>query len=465
MKKISVLMLSCLAIAAAHAQTMTTTSTTTVKEEKYTVSGGLLGAVNLSEFRLTGSNPSNVDYDMETGWGAGLWLNLPVAKWFSIEPQVQFNSLRYDAGSSASLLLNKGKIQYVTVPLLLKFHAGKAVAITAGPQVDFMTKVRDDNNIAQEDDFNQTSFSLTGGLELFPHGRVTVFGRYVHGISNMDERGTEVSDTKYKNQNIQAGLKIRLFGGKKDTYRATTTTVVVLDRDGDGISDDMDRCPDQAGTSKYNGCPIPDSDGDGINDELDKCPNQSGLSKYDGCPIPDTDGDGINDELDKCPTQAGTAARNGCPATDRDNDGINDDEDRCPDIAGTSTNRGCPDVPANVSKTLGASAQKITFGTGSNNVKLTTSSNASLNQIVTILNENPGLRVRVEAHTNSVGDDATNMTLSENRAAAVKTYLVSKGISEDRITTQGFGETMPIADNNTASGRTKNNRVEVKVDY
>jgi len=444
---------------------MTTTSTTTVKEDKYTVSGGLLGAVNLSEFRITGSNPSNADYDMETGWGAGLWLNLPLGKLFSIEPQVQYNSLRYDAGSTTSLLLNKGKIRYITVPLLLKLHAGDKLAIIAGPQVDFVTKVTDDNNIAQEDDFNKTSFSVFGGLELFPHGRVTVFGRYVHGISNMDERGSEVSNTEYKNQNIQAGLKIRLFGGKKETYRATTTTIVDLDRDDDGINDDVDRCPDQAGVAKYNGCPVPDSDNDGINDEMDKCPNQAGTAKYDGCPIPDTDGDGINDEMDKCPTQAGTAERNGCPAMDRDNDGINDDEDRCPDIAGTSANKGCPDVPANVTKSLGASAQKIKFGTGTNNVKITTASNASLNQIVTLMNENPGLRVRVEAHTSDVGDDATNMKLSEDRAAAVKTYLVSKGISEDRITTQGFGETMPIADNSTASGRTKNTRVEVKVDY
>jgi outer membrane protein OmpA-like peptidoglycan-associated protein len=70
-----------------------------------------------------------------------------------------------------------------------------------------------------------------------------------------------------------------------------------------------------------------------------------------------------------------------------------------------------------------------------------------------MLNEDPDLKVKIEAHTDNVGDDNANMTLSNDRAAAVKAYLVSKGISESRITTEGFGETTPIADNNTAAGR------------
>jgi outer membrane protein OmpA-like peptidoglycan-associated protein len=463
---------------------ITTLNAQTIVKEHYTVSGGLLGAVNLSEFRIKNNPINNADYDMETGWGAGAWLNLPIAKWFSIEPQVQYNSYRYNAGSTnPALLLTEGKIRYISVPVLLKFHLGDKVALIAGPQVDIITGVTDKNKIATKDDFNKSSYSAFGGLEVFPHGRVTIFGRYVHGLSNMDSRGTEVDDAKYKNQNIQAGLKFKLFGkkvpadsdgdGVSDPKDKCPNVVGVArydgcpipDTDNDGINDEQDKCPTQAGTAKYNGCPIPDSDNDGINDELDKCPTQAGTAKYNGCPVPDTDGDGINDELDKCPTQAGPANRNGCPVTDRDNDGVSDDEDKCPDLAGTSANRGCPDVPANVSKGLQAASQKIAFGTGANNAKLATKSNASLNQIVTIMNENPGLRVRIEGHTSDVGNDDTNMTLSENRAAAVKAYLVSKGISEDRITSEGFGETMPIADNTSAAGRTKNNRVEIKVSY
>jgi len=81
------------------------------------------------------------------------------------------------------------------------------------------------------------------------------------------------------------------------------------------------------------------------------------------------------------------------------------------------------------------------------------------------MNENPTLKLKIEGHTDNAGNDDANMKLSEDRAEAVKTYLVSKGISADRITAEGFGETMPIADNGTAAGRTKNRRVEIKVAY
>jgi len=432
----------------------------------YSVSGGLLGAANFSKFRIPDKgNTTSLSYDTKTSWAAGAWLNIPVTNHFSLEPQLMFSTYDYLTNSAAVELLNDGKLYYISLPLLLKLHAGDKVAITAGPQIDFLTSVQDDRNLATKEDFNRTSLSLTGGIELFPHARVSVFGRYVHGLSNMDNRTNHTGTTEYKNQNIQAGLKIRLFGSKTEPLRAAPTPEVVTipDSDGDGINDNEDKCPNQAGLAKYNGCPIPDSDGDGINDELDKCPNQAGTAKYDGCPIPDSDGDGINDEMDKCPNQAGTAKYDGCPVPDKDGDGINDDEDKCPDIAGISTNNGCPDVPANVSKTLGYSAQNISFG--ATNAKLTTKSNASLDKVVTIMNENPGLRIRVEGHTDNAGDDDANMKLSEDRATAVKDYLVSKGISEDRITVEGFGETQPIADNNTSTGRMKNKRIELRVSY
>jgi len=76
------------------------------------------------------------------------------------------------------------------------------------------------------------------------------------------------------------------------------------DRDGDGIADIDDKCPDVKGLARYQGCPIPDTDKDGINDEEDKCPTVPGVARYQGCPIPDTDGDGVNDEEDKCINEA-----------------------------------------------------------------------------------------------------------------------------------------------------------------
>ncbi|MEO7922069.1 MAG: OmpA family protein [Chitinophagaceae bacterium] len=442
---------------------------TAVVKTKYTVSGGLLGAANISGFRTDKNVTPNVDYKSKLNWGVGAWLNLPISSGFSVEPQLMYNSYQYQTRSTAAdLLLYDGKIRYISLPILLKFHAGDHFAFTLGPQFDFMTSIEDNNNVADKVDFKGSAVSLSGGLEIFPHSRVTIFGRYIHGFSNVDDRTNHGTDTReYKTSNVQLGLKFRLFGTKKKetTYQATATPPAPLDSDGDGITDDVDKCPTVAGLPKYNGCPIPDSDGDGINDELDKCPNVAGLAKYDGCPIPDSDGDGINDEEDKCPNVAGTAKYNGCPIPDKDGDGINDEEDKCPDIAGVAANNGCPEVPANVSKTLGMSAENISFGTGANNAKLTSRSNPHLDKLVTILNENPGLKIRVEAHTDNAGDDAVNMQLTQDRAAAVKTYLVSKGISEDRVIAEGFGETMPIADNTTSAGRVKNRRIEIKMTY
>jgi hypothetical protein len=204
-----------------------------------------------------------------------------------------------------------GEIQYISVPLQLKFHAGEKFALVVGPQFDFFSSFEDDvntNNVVKEN-FKQTSISGLAGVELFPRGRVTLFGRYMHGFTNMNAINIHGNGNEFRNRNIQAGLKLKLFGKK-----------VPGDSDGDGISDLNDKCPDQIGTAKYNGCPIPDTDGDGINDEEDKCINEKGTLKYNGCPIPDSDKDGINDEQDKCPTVAGLAKYNGCPIPDTDKD-------------------------------------------------------------------------------------------------------------------------------------------------
>ena len=449
-----------------------------IVKEHYTVSGGLLGAVNASQFRVTGTGTA--DYNFEAGWSAGGWVNFPVSKGFSLEPQLMYSSYGYHTNADASaVLLKDGRIRYISLPLLFKFHAGEKLAITAGPQIDWFSSFEDDNNLAVEEDFKKTSFSAFGGLELFPHGRVSVFGRYIFGFSNMDNSDTHGDAMKYKNQNIQAGLKLKLFGTKVEADSDGDGVIdkndkcpnevgleryngcPIPDTDKDGINDEVDKCPNEPGTAKYNGCPIPDTDKDGINDENDKCPNQPGTAKYNGCPIPDSDGDGINDEEDKCPSQAGAADRNGCPVTDRDNDGVDDESDKCPDVAGSKANNGCPDVPADVSKLLSASSQSITFT--SNSAKLSSTANTSLNKVVTVLKQHPEMRLRIEGHTDNMEKNADN--LSQQRAEAVKAYLVSKGISEDRIEVQGFGSTTPIMDNNTASNRTKNRRVELKIVY
>ncbi|MEO9021329.1 MAG: OmpA family protein [Ginsengibacter sp.] len=232
---------------------------------------------------------------------------------------------------------------------------------------------------------------------------------------------------------------------------------VVTDRDGDGVVDSLDACPDTPGLAALQGCP--DRDGDGIADKDDKCPDVAGLAKYHGCPIPDTDGDGINDEEDKCPTVAGVARYQGCPIPDTDGDGVNDEEDKCPNEVGPASNFGCPVIDVAVVNKVNKAAQNIFFATGSS--KLLAKSFKSLKDVAQVLKDNPSYKVAIGGHTDNTGSDELNQKLSENRANSVKAYLKSVGVDESKMTATGYGETKPVADNKTAAGRAKNRRVEM----
>jgi OmpA-OmpF porin, OOP family len=118
------------------------------------------------------------------------------------------------------------------------------------------------------------------------------------------------------------------------------------DRDMDGITDSDDRCPDVKGTERMFGCPeVTDRDMDGVADADDKCPDTKGLATLKGCP--DRDGDGIADADDKCPDAVGPVSLQGCPpvvVADGDGDGIADKDDACPTVKGVASARGCPDA-------------------------------------------------------------------------------------------------------------------------
>jgi outer membrane protein OmpA-like peptidoglycan-associated protein len=229
------------------------------------------------------------------------------------------------------------------------------------------------------------------------------------------------------------------------------------DTDGDGIPDKDDACPDQAGLAEFQGCP--DTDGDGIADKDDACPEVAGVASLQGCP--DTDGDGIADKDDQCPEVAGPKENNGCPWPDTDGDGVLDKDDLCPEVKGTAANRGCPEVTEEVVKKLNDYARTILFNSGKSTFKDETV--PVLENMKNILKEYPQARFSIEGHTDSDGSNALNQTLSENRAAAVVTYLVENGIAADRLRSVGFGETKPIASNRTAKGKAQNRRVEVKL--
>ncbi|MBN2359161.1 MAG: OmpA family protein [Deltaproteobacteria bacterium] len=239
------------------------------------------------------------------------------------------------------------------------------------------------------------------------------------------------------------------------------------DRDGDGVADRDDRCPDEPGVADNGGCPRPDidKDRDGVPDSVDDCPDQPGLSMLRGCP--DQDGDGIADRDDTCPEQAGPAMFKGCPDTDQD--GIPDNLDRCVNdpetINGIDDEDGCPDHgPAQVTVT----AEKIEIGDkvyfDTDKATIKARSFKLLDQVASILMAHPEIElVRIEGHTDSQASDDYNLKLSQQRADAVKDYLATKGVGVERLEAIGFGETKPVASNNTAAGREKNRRVEFHI--
>ncbi len=200
-----------------------------------------------------------------------------------------------------------------------------------------------------------------------------------------------------------------------------------------------------------------DRDGDGIADAEDRCPDQPGPSATFGCP--DRDSDGVPDQDDRCPDQPGLATLSGCP--DRDGDGVPDQDDRCPDRPGPASNFGCPEVAPADRDILTAAMRNVQFATNSAN--LLPASHAVLDQIAALMERYPEYQLIISGHTDSVGDDKFNLDLSKRRAKACYDYLTSKGVDPARMSHDGYGETRPIADNNTEAGRAKNRRVEFEL--
>ena len=229
------------------------------------------------------------------------------------------------------------------------------------------------------------------------------------------------------------------------------------DTDGDGIPDKDDACPQVKGPKEFNGCP--DTDGDGIPDKDDACPEVAGPKEFNGCP--DTDGDGIPDKDDKCPDVAGPAENGGCPWPDTDGDGVLDKDDLCPEVAGPASNKGCPEPDEKEQKQLNQYAKTILFDTGKATIKF--QSAEVLNQIINVLKKYPNSRFRIEGHTDSTGKKQKNIELSQNRADAVKIYLIQGGIASNRLESQGFGPEKPIASNKNKKGRELNRRVEINL--
>jgi outer membrane protein OmpA-like peptidoglycan-associated protein len=243
------------------------------------------------------------------------------------------------------------------------------------------------------------------------------------------------------------------------------------DRDGDGIPDSVDACPeepeDKDGYQDEDGCPDLDNDGDGIPDTDDQCPNEpedkDGFQDTDGCPERDNDNDGIPDAQDKCPNDPedkdGFEDDDGCPDPDNDKDGFLDKDDKCPLEPGVAPD-GCPKKYNLVVVTEKKIELKQTVFFDFNKATIKSVSFPLLNDVAQAMADNPKIKVEIGGHTDSVGDDNFNLKLSQKRAESVRTYLIKRGIDSNRMVPKGFGENVPLADNRTEAGRGQNRRVE-----
>jgi OOP family OmpA-OmpF porin len=287
------------------------------------------------------------------------------------------------------------------------------------------------------------------------------------------------------------------------------------DRDGDGIKDDVDQCPDEPedkdGFKDTDGCPDPDNDndgildvddrcindpedrdgdrdwdgcpeftdgdrdGDGIMDSKDKCPDdpedKDGFQDEDGCPEADNDKDGIPDKADACPNDAedkdNFEDQDGCPDPDNDKDGIPDVRDKCPNdpenFNGFEDEDGCPDkgnviIQDNSIIIL----QKIAFATGS--AQILPKSFPIIDEVADALKHHPEfLLVELAGHADERSDDSYNLVLTQNRVNSVMRALLQRGVEKTRLRAKGYGEYCPIDEGHNEAAWEKNRRVEFKI--
>jgi OOP family OmpA-OmpF porin len=361
---------------------------------------------------------------------------------------------------SAFLVGGRGSLVYNIMPG--EIAGGKLTPfVLAGAGVLWVAST--DGGTAYNAIKKDTDFTFQGGV-----GAKYFFTDVVH--LRLDARALGVPNTQKESFSLDWEFMLGLgftFGGHAPP--PPPPPPLIKDTDGDGVPDDKDKCPNEAGSRENEGCPDKDTDGDGIIDRNDKCPDKAGPAEREGCPDEDKDHDGIVGDKDKCPEEAEDKDQfedeDGCPDPDNDKDTVLDEKDKCPNEPETKNgyqdDDGCPDeVPVTVKKFTGV-VKGINFRRNSADIKA--SSFPLLKEAVSVFKEYPALRVEISGHTSDEGKRDFNMKLSRKRAEAVKGFLTSAGIDESRIGTVGYGPDKPIADNETKEGKEKNRRIEFRL--
>ena len=472
------------------------------------VAGGHQSDV-IEENEVPGFEEFKKGYTKRTGAHFGVQADVPFSSTsnFSFQPGIIFTTRGRKFADSLTTTngevyqTRKQFINYIDFPLNLvyKIRLGKAskFVIGGGPVLSFFY-----NGKERSERFGDISFFESESNEDLPvgdaPGKYKVLNYGVNAVAGIEFRRVFITanynrglNDFYQAKDYTGSFKHQLIGGtlgifigkpvelapkvkdkdkdgipdEKDacpTEAGNELNNGCPDKDADGIADKDDQCPDKAGTVANKGCPILDRDNDGINDDKDKCPDVAGINKYEGCPVPDSDKDGINDEEDKCPNLAGLGRYNGCPIPDTDADGIDDEKDKCPTVKGISAKDGCPEeIKKEIVDKINYAARKIQFQVSK--AELLPASLPVLDQVVALLKQNPGLKLSIEGHTSADGSRETNMRLSQARADKVKTYLVSKGIETNRLTAIGFGPDQPLNAGRTSVEKAQNRRVELKL--
>ncbi len=459
--------------------------------------GAYLGlhSANVSESNSLPGWDTNLKpfYSSRTGFSAGFLIDIPIAQTgFYFQPGINYSAKgrqffkNYDtANASTDTLSLKASLNmsYIEIPLNFAYKIYLSPShksnffIGAGPYFAFIYNAKMNLQTLTVGNNSLLSYQ-TGSEDLLVGNAVNKYKTVDIGVGA--KAGFEIGNvilscyrswglTNFYTSSYTGTFHHEIFGASIGIWIGKTQSNVppravkikVKDSDGDGVPDDTDLCPNVKGLAKYNGCPVPDTDGDGIDDEHDSCKTIPGLAKYNGCPVPDTDGDGIDDEHDSCKTVPGLAKYNGCPVPDTDGDGIDDEHDSCRTVPGIKENNGCPEIKKEIQEKVNYLAHNILFTKASD--KLTRESYPGLDDLVSILGKHPELQLSVQGHTDATGTPQSNLVLSQKRADAVKSYLLSKGIAASRISAIGYGQEQPVADNSTEAGRSANRRVELKL--